>query len=488
MAEQRDLIPAGREQQPLAVRVRIDIASQPLHRVHKRVLRMARILPRLHSIDARRQCGHRQHRPPGTPRPHRFSRLRLLQQHPCSSRHHDEAEKSHHRKIARLRMVLVGHEKDVARHGPHRRAKDRVQQQLAAPVLAPHQSRHRRARQHQPSQRNQDVVHPQSPMKGPPQAYNRPVELRRLDVFVHHEEVLVVAKQTRAGDHRHPRSKAHRKRACRGQRTAQRKPPLLPQRQHHRPAQRRKQKNRRRLGKHHQRKQQADPHRSPHWPPHLRQSHRQVQRAQRKRDQHRLQNCQPAEAIKERAGRHQRHGQQSRPARSAHSQQQIAQQQIGKEERDRKPPRRLHRDPGKKEQHPLQKRPHRHRRRRVEIPRQIPVAEQVRANRRIPIPTLIGIFGPVPEPRSVVGKVGSQVQRMQRRESADQNQPHRIEPAFPRHHRRRFPVESKFHKLRAGRMPRVYLCPSRSNVDSSARGHPAANFCQRSILGSLLAV
>jgi len=53
----------------------------------------------------------------------------------------------------------------------------------------------------------------------------------------------------------------------------------------------------------------------------------------------------------------------------------------------------------------------------------MPVAEQVRADRRVPIPALVGILGPIEDPRRVIRKIGPQVQRMKPREDADQNQP-----------------------------------------------------------------
>ena len=111
------------------------------------------------------------------------------------------------------------------------------------------------------------------------------------------------------------------------------------------------------------------------------------------------------------------------------AQQQVAQRQICKEARNRQPARGLDRDAGEEEQYPLRKRPHRNRRRRVEVPRHIPVPKQVRANGRIPIPALVGIFRPIKYPWRAVGEVGAQVPGVQHCEHGNRKHPQSVAPA-----------------------------------------------------------
>ena len=204
----------------------------------------------------------------------------------------------------------------------------------------------------------------------------------------------------------------------------------MPERQQHRPAQRRQQKDGGGFGEHHQREEQANGGRSQPWAAQPGQTDGKVQGRQRERDQHWLQDGQTAEAVKEGAGDEQRQGRERHPARPARPEQQVAQQQIAEEKGDGQPARRLDRDSGKAEQHPFEEGPHRHRRRGVEVPGQVPVAEQVSANGGVAVPALIGVFGPVHEPRRVVGKIGAEMQRVQQGEAADEGQPKGVKPTF----------------------------------------------------------
>ena len=197
------------------------------------------------------------------------------------------------------------------------------------------------------------MIHPQSAVKRPPKADYRPVELPWLDVFVHKEEVLVVAQQTAAHNQRHPQAKGDGKGDDRGQGATHGQLAILPKRQQNGPSQRRQQKDCRGFGEHHQGKEQADPDRGPQRAAQPGQPDSQIQGCERERGQHRLQNGQAAEAVKKGAGDDQSQGQQRHPARPSGSKQQVAQHEIGKEEGDRQPARGLDRNSGKEEQQPL---------------------------------------------------------------------------------------------------------------------------------------
>ncbi len=52
------------------------------------------------------------------------------------------------------------------------------------------------------------------------------------------------------------------------------------------------------------------------------------------------------------------------------------------------------------------------------------------ADGRVSIPAFICVLCPVAEPRRVIGKVRTKMQRMQQRKSADEDQPNRVETSF----------------------------------------------------------
>ena len=417
--------------------MRVDIAGQPPGRIDEGVLGMQDVTQSCCRIAGH----HKRHRG-------RAANLRrrpaqgpcLPQQRLGRQRDHKEAEIGDHRKIARLSVVLVGHEQEVARRGQDGSAENRVQQQLAAPFAPPSQ---RRARHQHPRQRNQHVVHPQAAVKRPPEADQKPREPWRPAVVVDEEEILEVGQEAQARHQGHPKRKAEGEAAGRGQRTTHGQLPAHPQTfsrvsgclaspewQNQSPPQRRQKKDRSGLGEHHQGEEQADPQRGPDRAPHPRQPHGQIQSRQRERGQQRLQDCQPAEAIKERAGHHQSQGQQGHPARPAAAQKQVAQQQIGKEDPHRQSAHRLQRDAGKEEQKPLKKRPNGRRGGRVEVSRQVPVTRQVRANRTIAPPALVGVLGRVVHPGRMVRKIGAQMKRMKQSETEDENQPKGVKPSL----------------------------------------------------------
>ncbi len=260
-------------------------------------------------------------------------------------------------------------------------------------------------------------------MERPPEAHQHPPAIRRLDIVVDAEQVFVIGEQPSADHERHPQPISGCKCRTSRKQASHRAFPIRPKRDQHRPRQRGQEKDRRRLGQHHQREQQPDSDRRQNRPSHVSQPHPNEQRCQHERGQQRLQNGQPAEAIEERTGHQQRQGQQSGPATLAAAQQQVAQSQIGKEEEDRQPARGPDRHTRCEEQQPLQKRPHRQRYRRIEVTGYVPVAEQVLANRGVPIPAFIGVLGPVADPRRVIREIRGQVERVEDGKAADQHQP-----------------------------------------------------------------
>ena len=273
-------------------------------------------------------------------------------------------------------------------------------------------------------------------MERPPEADQRPVELPGLGVCVHKKEVLVVGKETQAGDQRHPKAKGNGKSGGRRRCAALGKSngprcdsASFPKRQHDGPAQSGHEENRGGFGEHHQGEEHADPDRGPDRAAEPRQADSQIQSCQGERGQHRLQNGQPAEAVEKRAGDQHGDREQRHPARPPGPQQQVAQQQIGKEESDGQPARGLNRDPGNPEQHPLQKRPHGNGGRGIEVARQMPVPEQVGANGGVSVPALIGVLRPVHKPRRMVGEIGAEIERVQDREPGDRQQPNSVKQA-----------------------------------------------------------
>ena len=106
----------------------IDVMSEPVNRGHKCVLGVRGVLESLKSVEARRHSGQGNHGPAQQARAFCFP-----QQGFSPLRHQHEAEERHHRKVARLRMVLHRHEEYVAGHGQHRGSKHRVEGELPAP-------------------------------------------------------------------------------------------------------------------------------------------------------------------------------------------------------------------------------------------------------------------------------------------------------------------------------------------------------------------
>ena len=227
---------------------------------------------------------------------------------------------------------------------------------------------------------------------------------------------------------RHPNAERRGKCPRCRRRAAHRQPPLRPKGREQRPSNGRQQKHSRGLGQHHEGEKQPDPHAYQHRPSESPEPHREIQGRQRECGQHRFQDRQPAEAVKKRTGHHKRNHKQRHPPRSARAKEPIAQDQVGKKEGHRQPPCGFNRNPGDAEQYPLEKWPHRHRRRGVEVAAQVPVPEQVGAHRRIPIPAFIGVLGPIGNPRSVVGKVRAQMKCMQNGKAANHDQPDSVCP------------------------------------------------------------
>ncbi len=277
------------------------------------------------------------------------------------------------------------------------------------------------------------MVDPQTAVERPPQAEQGPVELPWLVIFVHKKQVLVVGEQAEADHQRHPRREGDHEGARGGQRRAQGQPAIMTKRQQKRPAHRRQQEDRSGFGQHHQSQQQADEQRCGHRPAHPGQPDGKIQSRQRECGQHGFQYGQTAEAIEERTGDHNGQSQKRDPARSPGPQQQVAQQQIQKEESDGEPAGGLDGNPGEEEQDPLEERPDGHGRRGVEISRHVPVAEQMSANGGVAVPSLVGVLGPVKVPGRVVGKVGAQMKGMQNGKADNKDQPKSVKQTLERH-------------------------------------------------------
>ena len=114
VGNQRNLVAADGDQQALAVGMLIHILSELPGRIHKCVLGISGIVQCLNAVDARSRQSQCDHGPAQAADSACAGKQRL-----SPHRHHKKAEESHHGKVARLGMVLIGHEEDIAGHGPH---------------------------------------------------------------------------------------------------------------------------------------------------------------------------------------------------------------------------------------------------------------------------------------------------------------------------------------------------------------------------------
>ena len=105
--------------------------------------------------------------------------------------------------------------------------------------------------------------------------------------------------------------------------------------------------------------------------------------------------------------------------------QQIGRQQNQPEDRHRKRARRHQAHAGEAEDRQLQQRPDRQRGGGVEVSGHMPGSSLQLADRRIAVPSLIGVLGPV-HPRRVVGKVGGEMQIVQREQAGREDQQNRL--------------------------------------------------------------
>jgi len=184
------------------------------------------------------------------------------------------------------------------------------------------------------------------------------------------------------------------------------------------------------FGQHHQGEQEADRDGGGKGLADSRQAYCQVQRSERERGEDWFEDCEPAEAIEEGIGDHQRDGEKPGPARPMRTQKKVTQKEVGEEEGDGEAARGFGCDSGNEEQKPLKKRKHREGDGGIEVARHIPGPEQVRADGGVSVPAFVGVLCPVKDPWRVVGEIGAEVDCVQAGEEDDDRKPCPIAATF----------------------------------------------------------
>ena len=202
----------------------------------------------------------------------------------------------------------------------------------------------------QSGERNQNAIDPDGCAQRPPEAQQRPVELRGLHIFVDEEQIFVIAEVAERDDERHPCAEGDREGNCAD--AAQRRARWWNQV---------RRLDRVELAEASPWSQNAANMAQPiagsrkiavvlvsiinvkSTPmaadvaigmPQPRKAHSEIECSEHQRGEHRLKNSQTAEAVEKRAGHDQSQRQQGDPPGRARPQQRVTQKEIGEEERD----------------------------------------------------------------------------------------------------------------------------------------------------------